>query len=214
MTGGEDARCLWGSGVVSSFMTSDTIRPENDSDGLPSGRFLLRIDPSLHATLRMAADQTGLSLNEYCARKLAGGGVGLGDPGWQAVERAAAVVGRALMGAAVYGSWARGEPMETSDVDVLVVVEGSTPITRALYRRWDEEPVRWEGRDVEPHFVHLPPPGQGPTGTWAEVALDGIVLFDQNLVLSRRLVEFRKAILDGSMERREIHGQPYWVREG
>jgi hypothetical protein len=140
--------------------------------------------------------------------------VGLGDPGWQAVERAAAVVGGALMGVAVYGSWARGEPMETSDVDVLVVVEPSTPITRGLYRRWDQEPVGWEGRSVEPHFVHLPPPGQWPTGTWAEVALDGIVLLDRNLVLSRRLVEFRRRVLDGSMKRREIHGQPYWVREG
>lgn len=138
----------------------------------------------------------------------------MGDPGWQAVERAAAVVGGALMGVAVYGSWARGEPMETSDVDVLVVVEPSTPITRGLYRRWDQEPVRWEGRSVEPHFVHLPPPGLGPTGTWAEVALDGIVLLDRDLVLSRRLVEFRSRILDGSMKRKEIHGQPYWVREG
>jgi hypothetical protein len=193
---------------------SDTTPLQDKSKALPSGRFLLRIDPGLHAALRTAADQAGLSLNEYCARKLAGGEVGLGDPGWQAVERAAAVVGEALVGVAVYGSWARGEPMETSDVDVLVVVEPSTPITRGLYRQWDQEPVRWEGRSVEPHFVHLPPPGQWPTGTWAEVALDGIVLLDRNLVLSRRLVEFRRRVLDGSMKRREIHGQPYWVREG
>jgi hypothetical protein len=192
----------------------DTTLSHHRSEVPPSGRFLLRIDPGLHAALRKAADRAGLSLNEYCARKLAGGGVGLGDPGWQAVERAAAVVGGALIGLAVYGSWARGEPMETSDVDVLVVVEPSTPITRGLYRQWDQEPVRWEGRSVEPHFVHLPPPGQWPTGTWAEVALDGIVLLDRNLVLSRRLVEFRRRVLDGSMKRREIHGQPYWVREG
>lgn len=138
----------------------------------------------------------------------------MGDPGWQAVERAAEVVGGSLVGVVVYGSWARGEAMETSDVDVLVVVAPSTPITRGLYRKWDQEPVRWEGRRVEPHFVHLPVPGQGPTGTWAEVALDGIVLFDGDLRVSQRLVEFRKMILDGSMERREIHGQPYWVREG
>ena len=192
---------------------TDITDVNHRSKALPSGRFLLRIDPGLHAALRRAAERAGLSLNEYCARKLAGGGVGLGDPGWQAVERAAAVVGGSLMGVAVYGSWARGEPMETSDVDVLVVVEPSTPITRELYRRWDQEPVSWEGRSVEPHFVHLPAPGQGPTGTWAEVALDGIVLLDRNLVLSRRLVEFRKQVVDGSMKRREVHGQPYWVRE-
>jgi hypothetical protein len=195
-------------------MLDDITDRENQLKELPSGRFLLRIDPSLHAALRMAADQAGLSLNEYCARKLAGGGVGLGDPGWQAVERAAAVARGSLMSVAVYGSWARGEPMQSSDVDVLVVVETSTPITRGLYRRWDEEPQRWGGRSVEPHFVHLPPPGQQPTGTWAEVALDGIVLFDRNLVLSRRLVEFRKLILNGTMERRKVHGQPYWVTEG
>ncbi len=193
---------------------SDTTSSEDPSRDLPSGRFLLRIDPGLHAALRTAADQADLSLNEYCARKLAGGGVGLADPGWQAVERAAAVVGGSLIGVAVYGSWARGEAMETSDVDVLVVVDASTPITRRLYRRWDEEPVRWEGRSVEPHFVHFPLSGSGPSGTWAEVALDGIVLFDRDLALSRRLVEFRKRILDGAVGRREIHGQPYWVREG
>jgi hypothetical protein len=195
-------------------MMNDTREPEDGPKGLPSGRFLLRIDPYLHAALRRAADQADLSLNEYCARKLAGGGVGLDDPGWQAVERAAAVLGGSLMAVAVYGSWARGEPMGSSDVDVLVVVDASTPITRGLYRKWDESPVRWEGRNVEPHFVHLPPHGQPPTGTWAEVALDGIVLFDRSLALSRRLVEFRRLILDGSLERREIHGQPYWVREG
>lgn len=195
-------------------LAGDTTIPDEEARDLPSGRFLLRIDPGLHATLRTAAAQAGLSLNEYCARKLAGGGVGYGDPGWQAVERAAAVAGGSLRAVAVYGSWARGEPMESSDVDVLVVLGSSMPINRGLYRRWDEEPVHWEGRRVEPHFVHLPLPGHPPSGTWLEVALDGIVLFDRNLILSRRLVELRKLILDGSMERREVHGQPYWVREG
>ncbi len=206
--------CLRRAVVVSCSTMTDIKHTGNGLKETPSGRFLLRIDPNLHAALRTAADQTALSLNEYCARKLGGPGVGFGDPGWQAVERAAAVVGGALMGVAVYGSWARGEPMETSDVDIMVVVDPSTPITRGLYRRWDEKPVNWEGRRVEPHFVHPPPIGHMPTGTWAEVALDGIVLFDQDLALSRRLVQIRKLILEGSIERRESHGQPYWVRRG
>jgi hypothetical protein len=178
---------------------------------LPSGRFVLRLDPTLHAALRKAAARAGLSLNEYCVRKLASGGIGLGAPGWQAVERAAAVVGGSLVGVAIYGSWAREELAEGSDVDVLVVLEDATPITRALYRRWDEEPVSWEGRRVEPHFVHLPQRGGLPSGTWAEVALDGIVLFDRDLTISRWLTGLRKLILDGSLERRKAHGQPYWV---
>ena len=36
-----------------------------------SGRFVLRIDPGLHGALRKAARAAGVSLNEYCARKLA-----------------------------------------------------------------------------------------------------------------------------------------------
>lgn len=186
---------------------------------LPSGRFVLRIDPTLHATLREAAARTDLSLNEYCARKLAGGGLGASGPGWRALERASAVLGDDLVGVAVYGSWARGEAADLSDVDVLIVVEGRRPITRDLYRLWDEKPVLWsapdsdpeEGRRVEPHFVHLPPVGEVPSGTWAEVALDGIVLFDPDLAVSRRLVGLRASILGGDLVRREIHGQPYWV---
>jgi predicted nucleotidyltransferase len=192
-------------------MMTDTNTRDLPVDELPSGRFVLRLDPTLHAALREAAARADLSLNEYCARKLASGGIGLGAPGWHAVERAAAVLGRSLVGVAVYGSWARDEMAEGSDVDVLVVVEDATPITRELYRRWDEEPVRWQGRRVEPHFVNLPPAEALPSGTWAEVALDGIVLFDRDLTVSRCLVGLRKLILDGSLERREAHGQPYWV---
>ena len=36
-----------------------------------SGRFVLRIEPGLHEALRNAARASGLSLNDYCARRLA-----------------------------------------------------------------------------------------------------------------------------------------------
>lgn len=180
---------------------------------------MLRIEPTLHATLREAASRSGLSLNEYCARKLADGGLGVSGPGWKAVDRAAAVLREDLLGVVVFGSWARGEATESSDIDVLVVVAPDRDISRALYRHWDEERILWadpgsdlaDGRRVEPHFVHLPPTGEIPSGTWAEVALDGIVLFDPVLVVSRRLVALRASILDGDLARHEVHGQPYWV---
>lgn len=185
----------------------DTIEMDGE---LPSGRFLLRLDPRLHGGLRRAAAEAGLSLNEYCVRALAGSR-GVADPGWQAVERAAATVAGGLVGVVVYGSWARGEAASGSDVDVLVVVDREVPVVRALYRSWDEEPLWWEGRRVEPHFVHLPAADERTSGTWAEVAIDGIVLFDRDLTVSRELVRLRRVIVEGRLVRREAHGQPYWM---
>jgi predicted nucleotidyltransferase len=80
------------------------------------------------------------------------------------VERAAELFGDDLIAVVAYGSWARGEAVASSDVDVLVVVESSAPITRALYRRWDARPLAWDAWPVEPHFVHLRPPEERATG--------------------------------------------------
>jgi predicted nucleotidyltransferase len=187
---------------------SDTIPSASESD-LPSGRFLLRIDPRLHASLREAARTAGVSLNEYCAHRLSP--LALAEPGGPVVARAATLLGDGLMAVVAYGSWARNELAAGSDVDVLVVAERRIPITRGLYRRWDAEPVAWASHPVEPHFVHLPPTSAAPSGTWAEAAIDGVVLFDRDLVVSRRLVKFRRAIMEGRVVRRESHGQPYWV---
>jgi predicted nucleotidyltransferase len=174
---------------------------------------VLRLDPEVHARLRRAAGEAGLSLNEYCARRLAADSVGLsaraGPAG--AVGRASRLLGNHLVAVAVYGSWARGEPTSESDVDLLVVVERSVRISRDLYRRWDEVPVEWDGRRVEPHFASLPDPEERIAGVWAEVALNGIVLSDDELRLSERLVRVRRDIAEGRIVRRTSHGQPYWV---
>lgn len=183
----------------------------SDSPTLPSGRFVLRIEPRLHAALRQEAAQAGLSLNEYCARRLTGAGTAVAGPGWSVVERARAVLPTGLAGVVVYGSWARGEAGPDSDVDVLLVVEREVRIVRGLYARWDEQPVGWAGRPVEPHFVRLPGADETPSGLWAEVAVDGVVLFDPGLAVSRVLVALRRRIAAGDLVRREAHGQPYWL---
>jgi hypothetical protein len=176
-----------------------------------SGRFVLRIDPRLHEVLRTAAAGAGMSLNEYCARKLADPGRGTGGPAAGAVRRALDVAGEGLVGVLAYGSWAREEFGAESDVDVLVVVDGSVAISRGLYRSWDAEPVCWEAHAVEPHFVHLPGPSDRLTGTWAEAAVEGVVLYERGFELSKRLVALRRRIADGALVRRRAHGQPYWV---
>jgi predicted nucleotidyltransferase len=182
------------------------------SQGEPlSGRFVLRIEPTLHAALRAGAEDAGLSLNEYCRRKLMAPGVPVTGPATEVVSSAVAVVGGGLLGVVVFGSWARYEATTRSDVDVLVVVSADVPVRRELYRAWDSSPVSWDGHLVEPHFVHLPDPAARISGLWAEVATDGVVLFERGLEVSRLLASVRRRIAEGGLVRRRIHGHPYWV---
>jgi predicted nucleotidyltransferase len=118
--------------------------------------------------------------------------------------------GGSLVGIVAYGSWTRQDLSDTSDVDVLVILEAAIGLTRDLYREWDEEPVRWGRHVVEPHFVHFPADDH-VSGLWAEAAIDGVVLFDRDLIVARKLVGIRRRIMIGELERRTIHGQPYWV---
>ena len=183
------------------------------SAGSPkSGRFVLRMPPALHAALHDAARDRGLSLNAYCVRRLAAAwsGVAADQDAAALLTRARAVVGDALAAVVLHGSWVRGEAGPASDVDALLVVEPHLALTRALYRAWDAQPVTWRGRRVDPHFVH-PAADEGFSGLWAEVALDGTVLFDREWMLSARLARLRRAIADGRLVRRVVHGQPYWT---
>jgi len=179
-----------------------------------SGRFVLRLDPGLHASLRRAAREAGISLNDYCARKLTAPSANLGsfpDAG-AAVEKAACIAGERLVGVVVYGSWSRGTLLASSGVDLLIVVDSELALTRQLYRLWDAAPLEWNGHTVEPHFVHLPGSDETVGGLWAEVALDGIVLFESGAQLSSRLVQVRHDIAEGRMVRKTVHGQPYWTK--
>jgi len=196
-------------------MMSDINRPQ-ESDISCSGRFLLRIDPGVHAALRAAASAMGQSLNEYCGRKLAApvGELSSFENAPAAVTRAAVVAGDALVGIVAFGSWARSELHDASDIDLLVVLDRSIELSRTLYRRWDEEPVLWDGRRVEPHFVTMPERSGPSAGLWAEAAVDGIVLFARGLELQARLAAIRRDLIEGRGVRKTVHGQPYWVAEG
>jgi len=185
----------------------------DDASADASGRFLLRLDPGLHATLREAARAEHVSLNEYCARKLAaptGSLAPLADA-ITAVRHAASCFGADLVAIAAFGSWARGEAVEGSDVDLLIVVDESVVLERELYRRWDRESRSME-RVVDVHIAHLPDPERFSPTVWGEVAIDGIVLFERDLLLSLRLGEIRRRIAAGDVSRRiSSGGQPYWV---
>lgn len=176
-------------------------------------RFVLRLPSWLHQDLTSRAAAHALSLNEYCVRKL-GGPEPLGIAHPDALDlraRADAVTGHRLVGIIVHGSWARGEARTTSDVDVLVVVERQLRLTRALYRAWDLAPLRWEGRAVDAHFVHLPEDAPRAGGVWCEVAVGGTVVYEADGRIQRALGEIRRAVADGRLVRKLVHGQPYWT---
>ena len=177
----------------------------------PSGRFVLRMEPQLHGTLRDSARRAGISLNEFCVQKLAEPSLPTNSAA-ELMARAAAICGSALEAVAVFGSWARGTAALSSDVDVLIVASQELAVTRGLYATWDEgQPLEWEGRRLEPHFVHLPESDARISGLWAELALDAIVVFDREFRLSRHLVAVRHAIVNGRVVRRTTGGHAYWV---
>lgn len=166
----------------------------------------------LHAALREAARSEGLSLNGYCVRQLTLAVTpeahrSRSGPG---VDRAVEAFGDQLVGVVAFGSWARGDVAEGSDIDVLVVLSGDVAIDRGLYRRWDAVSVRARGLEVEAHFVRLPSSEERVTGLWAEVARDGIVLWERDYRVSRHLASVRARVLLGRFVRRTVHGQPYW----
>ena len=161
--------------------------------------------------LREAAQHAGLSLNEYCVRVLSAPGPDPTGPGGALTVRAVTHFGADLVGVVLYGSWAHGEATAASDIDALVVLEASTPITRALYREWDQEPLNHEGRVIEAHLVGLPNRDGAPSTVWLEAALDGLVVMDRDGRIARHLASVRRDIATGTRLRRMVHGQPYWT---
>lgn len=199
--------------MISSTVVNDIDMAKKLTSNTAIRSALFRLPAGLHAALQTSARAAGLSLNEYCTRRLAAPAPQLAvhEDAVRAVMAAADRHGGDLVSVVLYGSWASGHAASSSDVDLLVVVERSVRLRRDLYRRWDAQPVAWNGRPVDPHFAHVPRRGDDPTGVWAEVAVSGIVLFERDDRVSRHLVRVRTDIAEGRLVRRIAHGQPYWT---
>jgi predicted nucleotidyltransferase len=198
---------------MKSSTTPGRPRVKNGSSSAASGTFVLRLDPRLHAVLRHEAVAAGTSLNEWCSRSLAAPGAAGLSAAAEVVVMIRAGLGADLLGVVAYGSFARGELAAGSDVDLLVVLSEGVKITRSLYRQWDGVVPAWEGREIDLHFVHLPDGDDPVSGTWAEAGVCGIVLYDHDLIVSRRLIDIRSRIAGGELTRRMAQGQPYWIHE-
>lgn len=171
---------------------------------------MLRVPATLHQRLRREAAQRKVSLNRLCVSLLdaATSSPQTGGGRSELVDTAATLFGDDLVGIVLFGSVARGDEHDGSDVDVLFVLRATRAINRALYLIWDEAP----GADrISPHFVHLPRAGAAPTSLWIEVAIDGIVLHDPGAVIARRLSALRRALAAGVVRSATAHGQRYWI---
>jgi len=176
----------------------------------------VRIPPDLHEQVRRHAYEHGISLNACCKQALeeylapempAGHGVAGPEQGW--VRTATTLIGEDLAGVVLFGSFARGEAMTHSDIDLLIVTEPSVPLNRALYARWDSVS---SDAAISPHFVHLPGKVFEAGSLWYEMAIDGIVLFEKDGMITGFLQTVRRAIADRLIERRDAYGHGYWIK--
>lgn len=173
---------------------------------------LLRLPADLHRALSADAVARGLSFNELCVRRLASPAPSTDALAVRTLvfDRARAQFGDDLLGVVALGSWVRGDAADGSDIDVLIAIDAAVPLTRELYRRWDQTPLVFDARAIDAHFAHLPLPSSAPGAVWCEAAVDGLVWHDRDGRLTVWLAEVRRAIADGRVVRTFAHGQPYW----
>lgn len=182
---------------------------------------IVRLSAKNHRQLKAAALNQGLSLNKLC-QKLLGEKESfdkrelkepiepdLGTTVRLAVRQILDHYKDVVVGIILYGSVARGQQRENSDVDLLVVVDQSRKIDRDIYSL----NFRLGSKELSPFFVHLPDAEQDFRGIWLEVAMDGIVLFDRDLSVSKYLSLARYAIASGKVTRKTTYGHSYWVHE-
>lgn len=171
-----------------------------------SGKFVVRVPPSLHRTLKQEALSRGESLNTVCNRRLSVDG---GNEHLQIFSLSRIIDEFAPLGVIVFGSWVRQETTEKSDIDLLIVLPETETVDRDLYKRWDKLELNPK---LSPQFAHLPDM-ESPLGSlWLEIALEGEILFEQNKIMQGCCRQIRSQIAAGKYQRKESHGQGYWVQ--
>lgn len=118
-----------------------------------------------------------------------------------------------IVGIVLFGSGARNELKDHSDLDLLLVLpQGALP-HRELYRRWDQREAlqSFQNREVSPQWVTYPK-AEDAGGIWYEAALEGIVLFDAHSCLQELFEKLRRKVERGEMIAEIAYGQRYWKR--
>ncbi|MFN4896824.1 MAG: toxin-antitoxin system HicB family antitoxin [Pseudomonadota bacterium] len=176
-----------------------------------SSRILLRLPPELHQRAKERARELNVSLNSTLIRAIERG---LSHAPAEQVEhtiitKATRQFGQAFIGLLLYGSRARGDAYDSSDTDLMVVVDHSVKIERRLYQTWDTLLPDYASLTI----AHIPTTARDAGSLWLECALDARIIYDPTGALRRRLDEIRELILSGVFVRRTTHGQGYWITQ-
>lgn len=172
-------------------------------------RILLRLPTHLHEAVKARADAARTSINSllehYIARGLQGPNDDLADS--EILNLAKREFGTKFLGLLLFGSQARGDVHDMSDTDILMVVDDSITIDRALYRLWDQRMPD----DVSLQIAHLPANPRDAGSLWLECALDARILHDPTGRIADFLAQAREYITSGNVVRKTTHGQGFWV---
>lgn len=183
-----------------------------------SGKFVIRIGASFHQRLSSEARRRSCSLNQVCIDLLEKGLERQAKEGENfpfldsTIKKLRGQFGDALEGVVIFGSRVTGRAMNTSDLDLLVVLSSKIALTRSLYRWWDETISIPVSITVNPHFVHLPVSVEEAGGLWLEMAVGHRVIWEKKRVLSQVLAALKDRISRDDVRRYWSHGLPYWIR--
>jgi len=187
-----------------------------------SGKILLRLPPEDHRELLAESQRRGLSLNRYlqallkCSPPI----IKMEDESGQILPQWRRRIlpllkeefKKALKGVLLFGSLARGQAHENSDVDLLVVIDNAATIDRDLYRKFDQA-LRQAGlENISLHFVPFPVDLSDVGSLWFEAALEGIVLYVTDAQLLTFLARLKNEIAENRLYRQWSHGHSYWKK--
>ena len=120
----------------------------------------------------------------------------------EAVERLRAALADNLLGVVLYGSHARSEAREDSDVDLLVIARGlpeqryerSVSLQRAVQGIHDAPDISVLGKTPEEFERYFP-------SLYLDIGLDGIVLYDRGGYIAAKLKRLREIIAQAGLVR-------------
>ena len=133
-------------------------------------------------------------------------------PGIADAQRIVELWGEPLEGIVLFGSAARGQTWNSSDVDLLIVLPEGATLTRSLYDRWDANVAPHLDARVSPSLVVCRSEASEVGSVWIESAVDGVILLDRAGRIARLFELIRRDIATGKLVSGQAHGHRYWYR--